>query len=166
MSRFIPFISDLTNFEVADISASLSSSSNVVGDKTATLTITVDPGTQLAGEGTVVLNVPEYYTDAGSDQMIGRSSSCASDGDLVNVSCEFLSASRQLTISYETSNGSATSSSQTFFIYNFKNPVKPTTKTAKTGFTVFSTDSEGYAIGTSEEISLSGITEPTGFNYV
>ena len=34
------------------------------------------------------------------------------------------------------------------------------------GFSIYSTDADGFAIGESGDITLSGIDEPTDFNYV
>ena len=52
---------------------------------------------------------------------------------------------------------------QTFTIRQFKNPVK---SGIVTGFFLKTTDAEGYTIGESPSLSLSGVTLPTGFKDV
>ena len=91
----------LSNFETAGLSVQLSSSSNVIGVENAILSITVQPETVMLEEGTLVVNFPMYYENSGSDQMIGESPSCSADG-LTIKDCIFNSASRQLTIIYQT----------------------------------------------------------------
>ena len=52
---------------------------------------------------------------------------------------------------------------KTFNIRNFKNPVTPS---AKSGFSAISTDSLGYAIGESDDLTLPAVTDPTTFSNV
>ena len=62
----------------------------------------------MAGEGSVILELPDYYEDAGSDQMIGLTSPSCSSDELTIIDCEFNMASRILTVTYETSDGDDT----------------------------------------------------------
>jgi len=133
----VTYTGSLTSFEPGGLSLTLSSSSNVIGQSNAVLSITVDPETYMVADGTLVVMFPEYYKDSGSDQMIGVTSpSCSADGfDIEN--CVFNSASRSLTIVYQTVSGSSFSDARTFLIRNFKNPVTPD---EKIGFSALSTD--------------------------
>lgn len=56
--RTTTFVGSLSTFEISTLTGSLSSSSDVVGDKNAILTITVVPETVLAGNGIFVVNFP------------------------------------------------------------------------------------------------------------
>ena len=74
-----------------------------------------------------MVNFPNYYQDAGSDQMIGTiSPSCSSDGLEISA-CEFNPSSRILTVRYETESGDDEASAQTIYVRSFKNPVTPAT---------------------------------------
>jgi hypothetical protein len=53
-------------------------------------------------------------------------------------------------------------STKSFTVNTFKNPISPE---PKTGFEVYTFDSNSYPIGKQTTISLSGITTPTGLLY-
>lgn len=162
-ARLITYIGDLTSFEPGGLEISLSSSSNIIGDNNAVLNLGVVPETFLVAAGTIVVNFPQYYKDAGSDQMISVTTpSCSADGVTINE-CLFNSASRSLTITYEMNSGSAFAGLKTFQIRNFKNPVN---SEEKRGFSAITTDEFSYTVGESGEVSLPAVTEPTQFKNV
>ena len=103
--RFLTYIGSLSSFETASLTASLSSSSNVVGDDQAILQIDIEPETTMVASGQVVVRFPDYYENAGSDQMIAETDPSCSSDTLEITDCEFAPASRQLSIYYETSDG-------------------------------------------------------------
>ena len=65
------YVGSLNNFETVGLSATLASSSDIIGDTNAILEIYVDPETVLSSTGTLVVNFPEYYENSQRDQMIG-----------------------------------------------------------------------------------------------
>jgi len=90
----LPTFVSLNSLEAAGVTARLSSSSAIIGDKTAILSIDVSPSTVMAGSGKVMLTFPFYYDASGSDQMIGSTYPACSGTNLVVRECFFNLASR------------------------------------------------------------------------
>lgn len=60
----------MTNFQASTLTGTLTSSSNVVGATGAILSIQIKPSTVIKASGRVIVTVPEYYSNAGSQYMI------------------------------------------------------------------------------------------------
>ena len=163
LSKTSVYIGTLSSFVVSSVSASLSSSSSVVGDTGETLTVSVTPSTLMLAQGGLVIFFPEYYEDASSNQMISVSNPACSGTDMFVSRCEFNTAFRQLTLLYALDSGTDTTSTLTFTIGSFQNPVKPGDQS---GFVVITTDELGYSIGESATLSLSGVTAANTFSYI
>lgn len=156
---------EINYFQATTLDAVLSSSSDIVGDTGATLTVAITPSYILAASGTIAITIPVYYTSAGSDYMISTSSpTCTAQSTITVTSCTFVISSRQIEIEYEFKNGARSKQTATFYIENcFKNPITPETKS---GFIVQSFDADEFIIGESETLSLGGIETPNTFQYV
>lgn len=95
--------------------------------------------------------------------MISSKNPICSGTSLTVNSCVFNTSLRQLTITYEFSDGSDHFSATTFTVRDFKNPVSTR---PKTGFYVSTYDTSERIIALSDELTLSGITDPAGFRFV
>ena len=104
------YIGRLSNFVVSSITASLSSSSNVVAGTGETLTVSVTPSTLMLAVGGLVIFFPEYYEDARSNQMISVSNPACSGTSMSVTRCEFNTAFRQLTLLYALDSGTDSTS--------------------------------------------------------
>jgi hypothetical protein len=80
----------LSNFVTVTNSVTLSSSSNIVGETGVKLSVSVTPGTKIKASGIVIVSVPEYFTNAGSNYIIGSNNPTCT-GTLITVSnCVFI----------------------------------------------------------------------------
>eukprot|EP00347_Sterkiella_histriomuscorum_P010553 403375847 len=155
----------LSNFQPATLTAVFASSSVVVGQNNVQLIVTVTPTTLLKARGLVIIGIPSYYTNSGSNYMIGSNTPTCS-GDMTSKtitvnSCTFSGASLQLTVSYTISDLADTTTALKITISSFKNPISTQ---AKSGFTVLTQDSNGFLIEQSNTLSLSGITTASTFS--
>lgn len=162
-ARLTSFFGSLTNIRSSTITVSLNTSSKTIGDKASILQIEIQPSTVMTAAGRVVLNLPQYYERAGSDQMIPTSSPACSAEQADVTSCFFNVATRVLTLNYSFRDGQQKRNRQRFEIRQFKNPVS---STPKSGFTAQTTDEQGFIIGTSGDLTLSGITMASDFQAV
>lgn len=150
----------LKSFVPASCKVTLSSSSNVIGDKDQLIKITIEPTTEMKATGIVVLTVPEYYIGAGQDALITapRPEPCSSKDALIST-CKFNTRRRQLTIGYQFKNGEDRTEPSTFEVGQFNNPIVQD----QDGFFVEIMDDFEFTVALSDSLVLSGITEPVDF---
>ena len=96
----------LSYFKPTGLTATISSSSTIVGAEQATLTVQVTPKYILAAAGYVEITFPEYYPDAGSHYMIDKTSpTCITSSAASILACTFDKSTRRLVIQYSFNNG-------------------------------------------------------------
>ena len=151
----------LNLFRSSMIDVSMFTSSNVIGANNVELSITITPETALAGEGHVILTVPEYYIDATNDYMFNGDTIDDCKNSLGEVrSCEFTARLMQLEIVYVFASRESEHQPVTFTVPQFNNPIV----NGMGGFEVVVLDNEQFEIAeTLVDVEIDGITEMAQF---
>ena len=140
----------------------LTSSSAVVGDERLQLYIRVIPDTSLSHKGFMVLNVPDYYEDAGQDYFFSQKNPepCTfSKGEI--LSCKFSQRQMQLVIEYEFNPKFELHGEANFTASYFRNPVTET----QGGFHLEILDEDEMLVATSDtNVYMEGISVPAIFS--
>ena len=154
----------LANFQATTVTATLASSSAVVGATNANLRVNITSATLLKASGRIIITIPQYYVNAGGTYLIGSTAPlCTATMASVTVtinSCTFSGAALQLTVVYTLSSGIDSTAMLQLTIGSFRNPISTQ---AMSGFSVLTMDSSSFSIGSVTGLILSGISTPAAF---
>jgi hypothetical protein len=127
--------------------ASITPNDNLIGASAVTITVSITPKNTLSSTGRIYVDFPFWNPSSASKLDMMQSSSPTCTGVTSNmassITCAYTTLNRRLTLTNMLSGSSVTGSVLTFTVTDFLNPYSAV---PKTGFTVYTADSNGFTI--------------------
>ena len=133
-------------------SASLSPVSNTIGATNKGLTVTFTPINDVSTTTIITVTFPDYVIDGGEEYIDASNPTCSGVTNMeTQLKCTYSSSTNTLSVSSPVSSTVSGGTKMSFTVLEFKNPYngKP-----RTGFSISTVDSSGYAIDSISSLSL------------